>query len=172
MSTQPDERIPDDWTVDYVAYLRFRRNGGLLQLCDSDDEGAFKVYRAPLEQQAELRAAAQEAIEALDSLWAAIGDALCSGTGIEKAYAQKVAGEVENAKQRLRAALDTTPSLQMTRLHEAANEKNPAGIRYVDGLFDWLDDLADGTFDASINAKQAAIYVDYVRALRATLGKT
>lgn len=41
------EHIWDDGeqSDDYVAYLRFRN--GRLQLCDSDAEGAFKVWRRP-----------------------------------------------------------------------------------------------------------------------------
>lgn len=35
----------------------------------------------------ELRAALDDCAEALDIVWAGIGDALCSGKGIEKAYA-------------------------------------------------------------------------------------
>ena len=54
-------------------------------------------------------------------------------------------------------------------LREAANERNPIGIRYVDELFDWLDNLVDGAPDASENARQACAYVDYVRHLRTAL---
>jgi hypothetical protein len=48
------------------------------------------------------RAALQESAEALESLWAAIGDALLSGEGIEKPYAQRVASQVKVAADRAR----------------------------------------------------------------------
>lgn len=52
-----------------------------------------------------IRKAAENGIEALDSLWAAIGDALCSGTGIDKSYAWAVQARIIAAKDDLRAAL-------------------------------------------------------------------
>lgn len=42
--------------------------------------------------------ALEQAANALDSVWAAIGDALCSGKGIEKEYANAVSREVCEAK--------------------------------------------------------------------------
>ena len=54
-----------------------------------------------------LRVALREAHDALNSLWAAIGDALMSGNGIEKAYAQEIACEVRTATERAQAALDS-----------------------------------------------------------------
>jgi hypothetical protein len=54
----------------------------------------------------EMREALIEAANALDSLWAAIGDALCSGKGIEKKYANGVAREVGEAKVRCQKALN------------------------------------------------------------------
>jgi len=51
------------------------------------------------------REALSECAEALDSIWAAIGDALCSGKGIEKAYANKVASQARIASDKARKAL-------------------------------------------------------------------
>jgi hypothetical protein len=53
----------------------------------------------------EVRKALEDAREALGSVWAAIGDALCSGKSIEKAYANSVAAECRNARDRINKAL-------------------------------------------------------------------
>ena len=52
-----------------------------------------------------LREALSGCVESLDSIWAAIGDALCSGKGIEKGYSNQVASEVRKASDMARAAL-------------------------------------------------------------------
>lgn len=45
----PCAAVPADSADDYVAYLRYvqRYGGTRIVLCDSDEEGAFKVYRRP-----------------------------------------------------------------------------------------------------------------------------
>ena len=53
----------------------------------------------------ELREALKKAKEALDSIWAAAGDALLSGKGIELAYGQAVARECRAATDAIEAAL-------------------------------------------------------------------
>lgn len=54
-------------------------------------------------KEAELIDALRQSAEALETLWAAIGDALCSGKGISKVYAQNVASDVKAAADRARA---------------------------------------------------------------------
>ena len=56
--------------------------------------------------------------EALETVWAAIGDALCSGSGIEKAYAHAVQRDVQAALadmpvDALRAGRPGTPERTM-----------------------------------------------------------
>lgn len=53
----------------------------------------------------ELRDALNDCKEALDSIWAAIGDALCSGKGITEEYGNAVATECREAKEKASAAL-------------------------------------------------------------------
>jgi hypothetical protein len=65
---------------------------------------------APPREEVRALVALREAKEALDQLWAAIGDALCSGKGIDKAYSQSVASQVDCARRRAEAALAATPT--------------------------------------------------------------
>lgn len=56
---------------DYVAWLRFKRHegrGSALHLCNSDDEGAFKVYRHPEAELDRLKSINRELVGAMSSL--------------------------------------------------------------------------------------------------------
>lgn len=56
----------------------------------------------------ELREALRNAADVLDHVWAAIGDALCSGKGLEKPYAQNIAALTQDAQRIASAALAQT----------------------------------------------------------------
>lgn len=58
--------------------------------------------REPL---AETTTALKSCVDALESVWAAIGDALCSGKGIVPEYANAVAKQARDASEAGRAAL-------------------------------------------------------------------
>lgn len=49
-----------------------------------------------------LRDALCDSVEALESIWAAIGDALMSGKGIVKPYSQRVASKAYHASEKAR----------------------------------------------------------------------
>ena len=68
---------------------------------DKADSGA-DALRARCEG---LTRALEEADASLDQLWAAIGDALCSGSGISVEYGQSVSVQVTEARKRTRRAL-------------------------------------------------------------------
>lgn len=54
--------------------------------------------------------------EALESVWAAIGDALCSGNGIAKEYSQSIATKAKNAAEKARAIVGwNRASLDVTK---------------------------------------------------------
>jgi len=53
--------------------------------------------------------ALEECKEALDSAWAAIGDALCSGRGIEQSYANSVGRKCRIASDKAAEALLSAP---------------------------------------------------------------
>ena len=58
------------------------------------------------ESHAKLVEALHESADALDQIWAAIGDALLSGKGIEKAYANAVGRQAQDARDKCRAAAE------------------------------------------------------------------
>ena len=55
-----------------------------------------------LRDMGDVKRALKDSAEALELLWAAIGDALMSGKGIETAYAQSVASKVDAAARQAR----------------------------------------------------------------------
>src|SRR5579883_819392 len=66
----------------------------------------------PSVDEAKVRAlvvALEECKEALDSAWAAIGDALCSGRGIEQSYANSVGRKCRIASDKAAEALLSAP---------------------------------------------------------------
>lgn len=79
-----------------VKFIRERRKNLMKALVDAK-------RAAP--EGGKLREALAQCVEALDSVWAAIGDTLCSGKGIEKTYGNTVAKECRQASDAARAAL-------------------------------------------------------------------
>jgi hypothetical protein len=71
------------------------------------------------------------AIRALDSAWAAIGDALMSGKGISEAYAKAVAGDVRCARIAAEAAFSAPPQPDLAALDAAVAE---AADKWVDAF--------------------------------------
>lgn len=66
---KPDAEAKANDDGAYVAWMRYRRGNGVTRIvaCDSDDEGAFKVYRHPEPRNPDWHAAAKDMAEALEN---------------------------------------------------------------------------------------------------------
>jgi hypothetical protein len=69
-----------------------------------------------------LREALEACRDALDSIWAAVGDALLSGKGITQEYANSVGRESRNASNAATAALSRTPRAEQANLAWFVND--------------------------------------------------
>jgi len=98
--TEDDEPLPEIYEITYWrTILGPNANPGAALL-----EGLKALQAQVKEEKAACREMADLAVNAIDRIWAAIGDALCSGKGIEKAYAHAVLKDIDLAKRTITEA--------------------------------------------------------------------
>lgn len=94
-----------------------------------------------------LSEALSECREALESVWAAIGDALLSGKGINAAYANNVANECRKASNKAEAALAAYP--HPTKAAPGEWKAGDTGLLTVK-VVDVVRDLGRGTGETEL----------------------